>query len=376
MKKRSLEQVCENLRARGRRNTNPASFVPFDVLDAAIGRLQSYERDHWADVFSQAADPFEASAAAHLAADRNAEAARDLIIAYDLCHVGRYPAANSPRKKAAYRRGRAFHHRALQLSAPDYERIEIPFTGRAGEGDIVSALLRKREGKFKGPAATQPGPLLIAWGGIDSFKEERALLSDDFRRAGFSVLCIDMPGTGECPIAGSLDAERLWDPIFAWAANRPDVDARNICVLGMSTGGYWAAKLAHTHRDHIRAAINQGGCTHFAFEKDWIDDLWRGEYPFELPETLASAWGLETEAQWRDYAPRLSLLRQDILDRPSAPLLLVNGIRDTTFPIADMYLLLRHGDPKTARFYDSGHMGQTPKTTPMMVAWLAEQIVA
>ena len=27
------------------------------------------------------------------------------------------------------------------------------------------------------------------------------------------------------------------------------------------------------------------------------------------------------------------------------------------FPIADMYLLLEHGDPKTARFFPGGHMG-------------------
>ena len=35
-----------------------------------------------------------------------------------------------------------------------------------------------------------------------------------------------------------------------------------------------------------------------------------------------------------------------------------------------MYLLLEHGDPKTARFYDSGHMGHSPHTEEHMIGWL------
>ena len=35
-------------------------------------------------------------------------------------------------------------------------------------------------------------------------------------------------------------------------------------------------------------------------------------------------------------------LRQGVLERPCAPLLLANGIQDSVFPIADDYLLLQH----------------------------------
>jgi hypothetical protein len=64
------------------------------------------------------------------------------------------------------------------------------------------------------------------------------------------------------------------------------------------------------------------------------------------------------------------LLDQGILDQPCAPLLLVNGVQDTVFPITDMYLLLEHGSPKTARFYPTGHMARTPQTEPMVLDWL------
>src|SRR6185437_1363074 len=112
----------------------------------------------------------------------------------------------------------------------------------------------------------------------------------------------------------------------------------------------------------------------FAFQRDWIMRASRGEYPFELAETLACAFGRTTAAEWIDYAPRLSLLDQGILDRPCAPLLCVNGVEDSVFPIEDMYLLLQHGGPKAARFFPGGHMGHDPDLFPQIVAWLTQQI--
>lgn len=67
------------------------------------------------------------------------------------------------------------------------------------------------------------------------------------------------------------------------------------------------------------------------------------------------------------------MLDQGILDRPCAPLLCINGVNDTVFPIADMHLLLEHGEPKSARFFSGGHMsgGQAQS---IAVAWLKRQL--
>src|SRR4029453_19538262 len=96
-----------------------------------------------------------------------------------------------------------------------------------------------------------------------AFKAERP--TEPYLRAGMATLCIDMPGVADAPLAGSEDAERLWDAMFDWIATRPDLDAQRVAVVGGSTGGYWAAKLAHTHRDRLRAALCQGGCAHSPF---------------------------------------------------------------------------------------------------------------
>jgi hypothetical protein len=63
-----------------------------------------------------------------------------------------------------------------------------------------------------------------------------------------------------------------------------------------------------------------------------------------------------------------------VLDQPCAPMLCVNGLEDTVFPIQDMLLLLEHGDPKTARFFPGGHMGHTPETQPLITRWVAERL--
>ncbi len=55
-------------------------------------------------------------------------------------------------------------------------------------------------------------------------------------------------------------------------------------------------------------------------------------------------------------------------------MLLVNGTKDSIFPIEDMYLLFEHGDPKTGFLPPVGHMGHTPRTAGVMLDWVAAQL--
>jgi hypothetical protein len=69
-----------------------------------------------------------------------------------------------------------------------------------------------------------------------------------------------------------------------------------------------------------------------------------------------------------------------LLDKPSAPLLVINGKLDDQAPIADSYLLLEHGNPKLARIYpQGGHMGVQRGVNPDIIAtqialWLKEAV--
>jgi esterase FrsA len=124
----------------------------------------------------------------------------------------------------------------------------------------------------------------------------------------------------------------------------------------------------------LACTVSHGGCVHHAFEPGWIEEAQWGEYPFELAETLAYAFGRNTFDEWVEYAPQLSLLRKGILDQPCADILVVNGRHDSVFPISDCYLLLEHGMPKSARFFDASHMGYTPATERIIVDWIASRL--
>jgi pimeloyl-ACP methyl ester carboxylesterase len=213
---------------------------------------------------------------------------------------------------------------------------------------------------------------MVSWGGIDGFKEEQ--LNDSALALGLATLAIDGPGVGDSPLKGSVDAERLFGAVFDWVETQQRLDSKRVGIWGYSTGGYWAVKVAYVYRDRIVCAVSQGGPVHYAFESEWIQQQERGEYAFEFFETIAYAFGMSTYEEWVAYAPKLSLLNQGILDKPNAPLLLVNGIHDSVFPIKDYYLLFEHGSPKCARFYNAGHMGFTRDTSETILNWIHEKL--
>src|SRR6266849_3307606 len=70
-----------------------------------------------------------------------------------------------------------------------------------------------------------------------TFKEDRIQTTDPYFARGMATMTIDMPGTGDAPLPGSEDAERMWDAVFDWIATRPDLDADRIGLWGGSTGG-------------------------------------------------------------------------------------------------------------------------------------------
>ena len=244
------------------------------------------------------------------------------------------------------------------------EIVEIPFRLRAGGATNIKGYLYR-------PSTTGPHPMVVSWGGIDGYKEDR--LPAPFLKENLLLLSVDMPGMGESPVNGSQDTEGFFDALFGWARSHPEVGRQHIAAMGASTGGYWAAKVAHTHADFLRAVVDHGGPVHYAFQPDWIEKAQFGEYPFELGETLAFAFGLSGFDDWVQNAGQFSLLDQGLLDEPSASLLCLNGVDDSIFPIRDHYLLMEHGSPKTARFYAGGHMGP-PEARALAVRWLADML--
>jgi len=221
--------------------------------------------------------------------------------------------------------------------------------------------------------------------GLDSRKEDVAAHSDGYLKHGLGLFAIDLPGTGESPHAvAEIHSDRIFSAALDYLAQRPDVDAGRVLVQGRSWSGYWAAKLAVTERARLRGAVVHGGPIHHYFQPQWLKtSLDTGEYLYDYLEAKCAMHGARGLDDLLAKARAFSLLDLGLLDRPSAPMLLVNGARDSQIPIADLYLLLEHGDPKEAWVNpQGGHMGRSPQCPSAAIAeivvmpWIIRRVAA
>lgn len=300
---RPINELWEMWKPRVKMRIYPFTYARYEDVERVMTSLTSYDRDMWASAFSAIAEPYEEKAA-------QAERARDIqsakenyLLAYQYYRLARFPTINSEGKKQAYRKSQEMFLKAARYFDIPIERVEIPFKSQGNEGNRIIAYLRVPK------TGSGPFPLLFSWGGIDGFKEEQS--NDEVLDHGLATLAIDGPGVGDSPLKGSENAERLFEAVFDWISSRKELDAKKVAIWGYSTGGYWAVKVAHVYKDRIACAVSQGGPVHFAFEPEWISQQERGEYAFEVFDTLAFAFGKSGYEEWVEYAPKLSLLKQE-----------------------------------------------------------------
>jgi pimeloyl-ACP methyl ester carboxylesterase len=371
----SFAQWWGRLEPNAKRSNYPFHFVPYEdskrVMDKVVPLFDA-DRESWTREYSAAAEPHEARAREAEAKGDVAAARQSWLHAYGCYHMARIPCPNTPEKKKAYARSQECLLKAYSYDAAPVKRVEMPFQGRAGEGDKVIGYLRRP------PAVARP-PVLIAWAGIDSFKEEWMLRCDPFFARGMAILTVDMPGAGNSPVMASEDGERQWTAMLDWIDKQPDLNSTRVGAWGGSDGGYWATKIAHTHRERLTAVISQGGGAHKLFTAEWIASAQNYSHPWGIAQCRGNTIGKPDYDAWVAFAPRMSLLTQGVLDRPCAPLLCINGVKDPITPIEDYYLVLEHGGPKWARFFPGGHMGMEADgnqahTVPIMVDWIGERL--
>jgi len=335
---RTLDELKQETVRRAERNIVPLTGIKADDAREAMESLKSLEPDDWAAAWSRIGERYF---------ERG-----DYFHAWDIFNVARWPSEKlSPGKAKAYARALAAFQQYGKALNPPIETVRIPFEGR----EIVAYLRLPPSGK--------PAPLVFGINGLDSRKEEVIARADRYLNAGVGVFAIDMPGTGQAPILIDVGAERMFSAALDYLASRKDVDARRIVVQGRSWSGYWAAVMAYTEKDRIRGAVVHGVGIHEYYAPEWQKKAFSTrEYLFDIFPARASVYGTKTMEEFLAYGPRLSLVARGLIDKPAAPMLLVNGERDTQQPIADLYLLMRRGDPKDVWVNpEGGHMGRSER---------------
>lgn len=346
---------------------------PADVKEA-FESIHTADKDEWAAGFMRVADRYM-NEGRSLEKNDPAKANADYIRAWRLYSFGRWPIPASPGKQRSYQKAIEAFLAHARFWDPPLEIVHIPFEGK----EIIGYMRLPKNAK--GPA-----PLVIAVNGLDSRKED---LTESFAAIlpyGIGYLAVDGPGTGQSPIKVSETADRSLSRVLDYLHTRPEVDSTRIAMHGVSWGAYWATKMAIVEHSRLKGASAQSPPVDTFFQRDFLMNSLLGnrEYLFDqVPALMAIFDNVKTVDEMAEALPKMSLVRQGLLGKPMAPMLILAGVLDTQVPISDIYLLLNKGDtPKTAWINpQGGHLGRQVKVWPdpvifkqVIIPWLVGKL--
>jgi len=347
---RTIDEIKAETQARAEKGAYPViGLAASDVRDA-LALISTRERDDWAHGFSTIAQRY-LDAAAKAASDKERDT--DYVKAWRLFYFAQWPVPASAGKQTAYKAALDAYLKHAAFMNPKLDVIRIPF-----EGHEIVAYLRM-------PHA-EPGqkvPMVLAIAGLDSRKETVMENYASLLSHGVGVIAVDSPGTGEAPVKVAAHSERYLQKVIDYLLTRPDVDPKRIAGHGVSFGGYWATKLAILEKDRLVGVVAQSPPIDQFFSVKFTHDgtLGNREYLFDLaPAFTAVVDGAQNVDDLYTLLPPLSLAAEGLLGKPTTPMLVVGGIKDTQVPWVDLDELLQSGDvPKDAWINPlGGHLGR------------------
>ncbi|KAK1758335.1 esterase FrsA [Echria macrotheca] len=282
-------------------------------------------------------------------------------------YITAYPTINNQPKWDAYEAQKRIYLKAGATWDRPVEDIAVPHVHAAGgDRDKIPVYVRtpSDQGKY---------PTVILMTGLDGYRPDNTVRCDEFLARGWGVVVVEIPGTADCP-ADSADPaapDRLWSSLLDWMKDDGRFEMERVLVWGLSCGGYYAIRIAHTHKDRLVGSVAQGAGCHYFYDKEWLEKADGHEYPFELLPAMAMKHGFTSIEDYKENAQKkFSLLETGIIHQPSTRLLLINGTHDGLMPIEDSMMLFEYGSPKEARFFTGAlHMGY-PMANASVYPWM------
>ena len=220
--------------------------------------------------------------------------------------------ADDPRRLPTFTKCENASHKWLKYLPG--EVVEIPYE----DGKTLPAYF------IKSPVGGKRQPVLISFGGLDSFKDELWFMTGRGAvQRGIAVLLVDGPGQGGAlrrqGIVSRYDYEVPVGKCIDWLEKRADVDPKRIAVSGSSMGGYYAAR-AGSMEHRLAACISHGAI--WDIEKRFAD---RGEN-HALAGHMKWVIGAKDMAEAVVKAKNFKL--EGVLDHMKCPYLVLHGGHD------------------------------------------------
>ncbi|OQS26177.1 alpha/beta hydrolase [Chromobacterium violaceum] len=325
-------------------------FAAWGIPRAVVARVERLVEDAWRDGPGGWCREWSVEAG-------RAEAGGRWLLAAHLYGAACFPVANTPGRREALRRQVQCFLRAAGAFPCHFQRLE---SAELGPLHLYQ------------PRGVDAAPLLCLSGGVDTGKIALHRLAVWLvRLGGFRVLAADMPGTGENPQRLTRDADGYYRQLLQGFGG-----GGRCGMLGVSFGGYWAAKLALA--GDVAAAVDLGGPLIGVEE---LDAGYAAGLPNGMSGIVAHALG------WTEMPPpdeALAMLRRFSLRRQGwltpgrgAPLLAVNGEADPYVPAWESEVFRAWPQGEVWRFAGLGHCAaeRLPWILPALSAWLRTHLI-
>jgi dipeptidyl aminopeptidase/acylaminoacyl peptidase len=321
-------------------------------FQATLGRITRW--DDWCREWGRTAEGYE-RLAGQAEADGHPVTAGGAWRRAALCwHWGKFVFTEHPdEQRAAHDRTVACYLRGAGTLNPPAERVEIPYAGTALAGYL------------RVPPAGRPPAVVVMVPGLDSVKEELQATADYFLQRRLATLAIDGPGQGETEYRLPIEPayERVAAAVADFLDGRDDVDPGRMGLMGVSLGGYYAARCA-AYEPRLRAAVALAGP--YRFDLDW------DTRPPQSRATFQQRSGATSPEEARQRAAALTL--EQAAPRITIPLLVVHGQRDRLVLPQQAERLAAEAPGAELVMYPQGNHGVTNQAyecRSMMADWLA-----
>jgi dienelactone hydrolase len=362
------------LRTIGKSNSGAADFTEAYIAAQAIGGVPT--DDAMVREFSRLGTALLGRAAAIEQFDpQTAAAARLRATEYlrtaEFCI---HPDTQLSAKVALYRKLRHTFAQAVADARPRVTPVNVPYRRSALYAYWVDPL----DAPHRRPHAT-----VILYGGLDSLGEEVYLwVGRELARRGLGVLVVDGPGQGASlrlrRIPSRPDYEVATKAVVDYLVAQRQVDRRRIGLIGISLGGYYAARSAAFER-RLRATVAWTG-------------IWNALTSFQAqhdPDIIAffarqGQWVLGANTPIDAYNKLERFHMADVVGGIRRPILITHGEDDDLAPVhqaQQLYDAIRA--PKTLHIFPSRTPGCThcqvdslPTAWEVVLPWLLDHLDA
>jgi pimeloyl-ACP methyl ester carboxylesterase len=218
---------------------------------ATVGEISEGDFESWFTAWDKRAKKTLARADADIAKGHTVSARESYLRASTYFRMSEFYLhgnPSDPRILESARASQQSYSKAASLMGATWEPVEVPYEGTTLPGYF-----------YKVDESDTPRPTIIFHGGYDSSVEELYYFGAAAAvRRGYNCLTFDGPGQGlpmrEQGLPFRYDWEKVVTPAVDYAVARKDVDGERLALIGMSLGGYLAARAAaFEHR--FKAAV-------------------------------------------------------------------------------------------------------------------------